>query len=62
MTAKFVTDLLGKKIAVIIPIKTYERIVEKLEELEDVRKYDEAMKEDNGKRILFNDYLKKRSH
>ncbi|MFN3664527.1 MAG: hypothetical protein ACK4S0_00125 [Sediminibacterium sp.] len=29
-------------------------------ELEDIRLYDEAKKEDNGERILFSDYLRKR--
>ena len=29
-------------------------------ELEDIRLYDEAKKEDNGERMLFSDYLRKR--
>lgn len=35
-------------------------MVEELEDLEDIRLYDEAKKEDDGKRILFSEYLKKR--
>ena len=60
MKVQFVTDDHGKKLAVILPIKDYERMVEELEDLEDIRLYDEAKKEDDGKRILFSDYLKKR--
>ena len=36
---QYITDAKGEKISVILPIKEYERI---LEELEDVRLYDEA--------------------
>lgn len=60
MKTQFVTDDHGKKLAVILPIKDYEKMVEELEDLEEIRLYDEAKKEDDGKRILFSDYLKKR--
>jgi hypothetical protein len=36
--------------AVLLPIKKYNKLIEKLEDLEDVRLYDEA-KEDDGCRI-----------
>ncbi len=35
-------------------------MMEELEELEDIRLYDQAKKEDDGKRLLLSDYLKKR--
>lgn len=57
---KFITDKKGKRISVILPIEEYERILEELDEQEDIRLYDEAKKEDDGERILFSDYLKKR--
>ena len=57
---QYITDAKGEKISVILPIKEYERILEKLEELEDVRLYDEAKKEDTGEYMLFSDYLKNR--
>lgn len=60
MKTQFVTDNHGKKLAVILPIKDYEKMVEELEDLEDIRLYDEAKKEDDGKRIPFSEYLKKR--
>jgi hypothetical protein len=33
-------------------------MMEELEELVDIRLYDEAKKEDKGERILFSEYLK----
>ena len=39
----FVTDAKGKKIAVLLPIKDYKKIMEELEELEDIKAYDKAM-------------------
>lgn len=57
---QFVTDQAGNKISVILPIKDFKAIIEELEELEDIRLYDEAKKEDTGERILFSDYLKNR--
>jgi plasmid maintenance system killer protein len=42
MKAQFITDGSGKKIAVVLPVKTFEKMLEDLEELEDIRLYDEA--------------------
>lgn len=39
----FVTDAKGKKIAVLLPIKDYHKILEELEDLEDIKAYDKAM-------------------
>jgi hypothetical protein len=39
---QYIVDTKGKKISVILPIKNYERMLEDLEELEDIRLYDEA--------------------
>lgn len=41
---QYVTDSIGNKVAVIIPISTYKSILEELEELEDITLYDEAIK------------------
>ena len=57
---QYITDNTGKKISVVIPINEYKALLEELEELEDVRLYDEAKKQDNGERILFSEYLKNR--
>ena len=39
----FVTDAKGNKIAVLLPMKDYNKILEELEELEDIKTYDKAM-------------------
>jgi hypothetical protein len=39
---KFLTDEHGKKISVVLDIEEYEKMLEELEELEDIRAYDEA--------------------
>lgn len=38
----FVTDNKGKRITVMLSIKDYNRIKDNLEELEDIREYDEV--------------------
>lgn len=58
---QYITDNTGKKISVILPMTEFDSIMEELEELEDVRLYDEAKKEDDGTRILFSDYVKNRN-
>ena len=60
MKTQFVTDDNGKKVGVLLPIREYERILEELEELEDIRLYDEVKKR-NEDRIPFAEYLKKRN-
>lgn len=41
---QYITDNTGKKISVVLPIKDFKAIMEELEELEDIRLYDEAKK------------------
>jgi hypothetical protein len=57
---QYITDKKGKKISVVLPIKDFNAIMEELEELDDIKLYDKAKKEDTGERILFSDYLKNR--
>ncbi len=57
---QYLTDKEGNKISVVLPINDFNSILEELEELEDIKLYDEAKKEDEGERILFSDYLKNR--
>jgi hypothetical protein len=45
MTVQVVTDAKGKKVAAIVPWKRYQKMLEELEELEDIRLYDEAKRE-----------------
>ncbi|MEO8253795.1 MAG: hypothetical protein ABI554_05350 [Flavobacterium sp.] len=60
METQFLTDEKGNRTAVVLPIKKYNKLIEKLEDLEDVRLYDEAKSEDDGYRISFDDYIKTR--
>jgi hypothetical protein len=41
---QYITDNAGKKISVVLPIRDFKAIMEELEELEEVRMYDEAKK------------------
>ena len=45
MSIRYVTDENGKRVEVIMPVEEYERLVEAIEDLEDVRLYDEAKAE-----------------
>ncbi|MEO3406484.1 hypothetical protein AAFN85_21400 [Mucilaginibacter sp. CAU 1740] len=39
---QYITDNAGKKLFVVMPIAGYEKLMAKLQELEDIRLYDEA--------------------
>jgi hypothetical protein len=39
---QFITDNSGKKISVVLPMKDFQAIIEELEELEDIKLYDDA--------------------
>jgi PHD/YefM family antitoxin component YafN of YafNO toxin-antitoxin module len=41
---QYITNNAGKKISVVLPIKDFKAIMEELEELEDIKLYDEAKK------------------
>ena len=41
---RYITDTKGKKISVVLPIKDFNAIMEELEELDDIKRYDEAQK------------------
>lgn len=41
---QFITDSTGKKTSVVLSMKDFKAIVEELEELEDIKLYDEAKK------------------
>jgi len=42
MRTQYVTDVSGRKVAVILPIKKYNEMMDELEELEDIKLYDQA--------------------
>lgn len=57
---QYIKDTNGNPSLVVLPVQEFESLMEELEELEDIRLYDEAKKEDNGERILFSDYIRSR--
>ncbi|MCD6012974.1 MAG: hypothetical protein K0Q79_2836 [Flavipsychrobacter sp.] len=56
---QYITDITGKKISVVLPVKDYNRMLEELEELEDIRLYDEVKAKKEAS-IPFDEYLKRR--
>jgi len=44
MRTQFITDNNGNKLAIILPIKDYNKMVDDLEELEDIKLYDKSKK------------------
>jgi hypothetical protein len=60
LNPQYIKDTDGNESLVILPSKEFETLINELEELEDIRLYDEAKKKDSGERILFSDYIKNR--
>ena len=58
METQFLIDERGNRTAVVLSIKKYNKLIEKLEDLEDVRLYDEAKREDDGYRISIEEAFK----
>lgn len=58
METQFLTDEKGNRTAVLLPIKKYNKLIEKLEDLEDVRLYDESKRDDDGYRISIDEAFK----
>ncbi|MGM0579652.1 MAG: hypothetical protein ACQETL_03170 [Bacteroidota bacterium] len=59
MKTQFITDDKGQKQAIILPIAEYEKLMEELEELEDIKLYDKV-KSNKEEYISFDDFLKSR--
>ena len=59
MAPQFLTDIKGKKTGVLLSIKDYKKLMEELEELEDIKAYDKAKKR-NEKTIPLRDAIKLR--
>lgn len=54
---QYIKDTAGKNL-VILPQHEFDNLMEELEELEDIRLYDEAKKNDTGERIPMEDAFK----
>jgi PHD/YefM family antitoxin component YafN of YafNO toxin-antitoxin module len=48
---QYIKDNNGKKSYVILPAKEFDVLLQNMEELDDIRLYDQAKKEDDGQRI-----------
>lgn len=59
MKTQFIIDDHGNKLAVILPLKDYQKMLDDLEELEDIKLYDEV-KSRKEETVPFNDYIKNR--
>lgn len=58
---QYIIDSAGQKL-VVLSENEFDNIIEELEDLEDIRLYDEAKKDDDGTRILLRDYIIKRKN
>jgi len=56
---QYITDIDGKKISVVLPWAEYEQILEELDELDDIKLFDQA-KAENDPGMAFDDYVKQR--
>lgn len=57
---QYVKDANGKKSLVVLTAKEFDRLMEELDDMEDIRLYNEAKKNDTSERISLSDYLKSR--
>lgn len=57
--SQFITDTVGKKL-VVLPLDEFDAMIEELEDIEDIRLFDEAKREDDGSRVSLGDYMKQR--
>lgn len=57
MHPQYIIDTAGKKL-VVLPMKEFKTLMEELEDLEDIRLYDEAKKNDTGERIPMKEAFK----
>jgi hypothetical protein len=47
LNPQFITDKKGKKLSVVFSMKEYNRLLEEMEDIEDVKLYDEAVSRKN---------------
>ena len=57
---QYIKDANGKRSLVVIPISEFDKIMEELESIEDVKLYDQAKKKNARKGILLDDYIYQR--
>lgn len=57
---QYIKNAQGENELVVLTKKEFDNLLDELEELEDIRLYDEAKKEDDNERIPFSEYLENR--
>jgi len=57
---QFLVDDRGNKTSVLLSISDYEALMEEIDDVEDVRLFDQAIGEQNGESISLDEYMKKR--
>lgn len=55
---QYIKDTNGNKSLVILPAKEFDTLMEELEDIEDIKLYDEAKKNDTGERIPMDEAFK----
>ena len=56
---QYVTDINGRAVSVLLPMKEFKSILEELEDLEVIKLYDKAKKNDDGVRIPMDEAFRK---
>ncbi|RRB00745.1 hypothetical protein [Larkinella rosea] len=59
--SQYIIAAQGKRVSVILPMQQWQQVLEDLDELEDIRLYDEV-KARQEPTVSLDDYLKKRQH
>lgn len=57
---QYITNENGERISVVLPVDEYERMIQELEDMDDIRLYDKV-KGANESSMSFDDYLKQRA-
>ena len=57
---QYINNAKGEKSLVVLSLEEFEELMQELEELEDIRLYDEARKEEKGQRVLLDEYIESR--
>lgn len=60
ISPQFLVDDRGNKTSVLLSISDYEALMEEIDDVEDVRLFDQAIGEQNGESISLDEYIKKR--
>jgi len=57
---QYIKDAKGKRSFVVLSIGDFDKVMEELESIEDVKLYDQAKKKNGGKGILLDEYIHQR--